>query len=266
MSDEETMQPLQPVKCISFSDPKERIRNMKYAFKLNIPRLNEMVMVQSDEIAIVAGGPSLNHTYKDVSKFKIIMSCGSAHDHILSLGIKPTYHIDCDPAKAHVQNLKRDNPDCTYLIASRCNRNLFDRLKNKKMRLWHMWESDLGRPAYKGEPAFICGATVVLAAIPVALALGFKNFHFFGFDSSFEDDKHHHAYPQDEFATMMTARVGDPKTGRDFRTTATWIGQAQQFEEMRNNWGHLFNVNVYGDSMIAEMHKLRTKQYKGVHK
>ena len=59
-------------------------------------------------------------------------------------------------------------------------------LRDREIYLWHMWEADLGKPIYKGEPAFMCGATVLLAAIPVALSLGYREFHFFGIDSSFE--------------------------------------------------------------------------------
>ena len=123
-----------------------------------------------------------------------------------------------------------------------------------------MWEADLGKPAYNGEPAFICGATCVLAAIPVALTMGYKNFHFFGFDSSFENEKEHHAYPQPEYAQMLTVKVGDPEKGKEFRTTATWVGQAQQFEQMKNNWGHLFKATIYGNSLTAEMAKQFIKQ------
>ena len=260
-------QPVSPVKCISFSDTSERKKNMRWCMgkERNLPRLGNMQRVQTDDLAIVAGGPSLNKTYRKIERFKDIMSCGSSHDHVISLGIKPTMHIECDPMKTQIDNYKRTLDGFTYLLASRCHRSMFQKLRDNDVRLWHMWEQDLGKEIYKGEPAFICGATVVLAAVPIALSLGYKHFHFFGFDSSFESDEQHHAYPQHEYAQMMTARVGDATHGKDFRTTATWIGQAQQFEEMQNNWGHLFKVTIYGNSMMSEMQKYREKQL-GQHK
>ena len=253
--------PVNKVQCIAFADNKERKRNMKYAFSLNLPRLQSLVRTQSESLAIVAGGPSLNKTYKKISRFRNIMSCGSSHDHVIKLGIKPTYHIDCDPHVTHANNFREEGPPgLNYLIASRCHRSLFKRLKDKRVYMWHMWEEELGKKMYRGEPAFICGASVILAALPMALSMGFKNINFFGFDCSFEKDEEHHAYPQKEDAQIMTARVGDPVNGRDFRTTATWIGVAQQFEDMQNHWGHLFKTTIHGDNMIADMQKIREVQ------
>jgi len=221
-------------------------------------RITEVMLPEITErkdIAIVAGGPTLNETYKEVMKFDHIMTCGSAHDHAVRLGIKPTYHVECDPSWHQVKMYKEKPEGTKYLISSRCSKSMFDRLKGREIYLWHMWEADLGKPVYRGEPAFICGATVVLSAIPVALTLGWKHLHFFGFDSSFKSKEQHHAYEQPETAQMIQVKVGDPVNGRTFETTATWAGQVQQFEDMRNHWP--FECTVYGDSMTAEIERLR---------
>jgi hypothetical protein len=136
---------------------------------------------------------------------------------------------------------------------------MFNRLKDREIRLWHMWESELGKPPYKGEPAFVCGATVVLAAIPVSITMGYKHLHFFGFDSSFESYDNHHAYPQPEYSQQITVKVGDPVNGREFKTTATWAGQAQQYQDMRRHWP-FFNATIYGDSLMAEVERLGRAQ------
>ena len=250
-------QPVSKVTCISFSDTKERKRNMRWCMHKNrgFKRITEVIAPGTDkEIAIVAGGPSLNKTYKEVNKFEYIMTCGSSHDHALRRGIKPTYHIECDPS-LHQIKMYNEPSNAKYLISSRCHKSMFNKLKGRDIYLWHMWEADLGKPIYNSEPAFICGATVVLSAIPVALVMQFKRMHFFGFDSSFESREEHHAYPQPETAQMLSVKVGDPVTGREFQTTATWLGQAQQFEEMRNHWQ--FDATIYGDSLTAEMERTR---------
>lgn len=254
-----TFQPVQKVTCVSFSNPKERKRNMRWCMHKDrgFKRITELVMMrQNHDIAIVAGGPSLNETYKEVSKFENVMTCGSAHDHAIRLGIKPAFHIECDPS-LHQTKMYEEKSNAKYLVASRCHRSMFKKLSGREIYLWHMWEADLGKPIYNSEPAFICGATVVLSAIPVALMMLFKHMHFFGFDSSFESKENHHAYPQPETAQMLQVKVGDPISGRTFQTTATWLGQAQQFEEMRNHW--VFDATVYGDSLTAAMEKNRNK-------
>ena len=250
-------QPVQKVTCISFSGTKERKRNMRWCMHKDrgFKRITELVMQRKcHDIAIVAGGPSLNETYKEVSKFENVMTCGSAHDHAIRLGIKPTFHIECDPS-LYQTKMYQEKSDAKYLVASRCHKSMFKKLAGREIYLWHMWEGDLGKPIYNGEPAFVCGATVVLSAIPVALMMMFKHLHFFGFDSSFESKEEHHAYPQPETAQMLSVKVGDPVNGREFQTTATWLGQSQQFEEMRNNW--VFDATIYGDSLTAEMEKNR---------
>lgn len=246
--------PLAPVQCVSFADTKERLKNMRYAFKQNLPRVMDWRPSTGHRIAIVCGGPSINQTYKEVSGFQNVMVCGSSHDHAVRLGIKPTLSIECDPDPKQV-SFYQEKSEAVYMVASRCHRSMFKHLKDRNVRLWHMFENDLGKPPYKGEGAFICGATVALAAIPVAMTLGFTDMHFFGFDSCFESPEEHHAYPCTEYSQIIDVRVGDPVNGRKFMTTATWAGQAQQYQEMRKNWGHLFKSTVYGDGMIAEIEK-----------
>ena len=254
------MSPLAKVQCISQSNDKERLRNMKWcmAESQGIRRIQGMPKpMDSTHLAIIGGGPTLNDTYKKISRFKYSMSCGSSHDHVVGLGINPTYHIECDPHLSQINMYNRVPKGTKYLISSRCHRSMFKKLKGRDVYLWHMWEADLTKKPYKGEEAFICGATCVLAAIPVAIYLKFKHFHFFGFDSSFPDKENHHAYKQPETAQMLTVKVGDPVEGKEFLTTATWAGQAQQFEDMQNHWGMHFDVKIYGDSMQAEMQRYR---------
>lgn len=248
-----TFQPLNKVTCVSFSNSKERKRNMRWAMHKDrgYHRVTELIIPHNEQdIAIVAGGPSLNETYPQINNFKYIMTCGSAHDHAVKLGIKATYHVECDP-DIHQIGMYREKSQANYLISSRCHRSMFRRLEKEKLYLWHMLESDLGKPIYNGEPAFVCGATVTLSAIPIALALQFKHLHFFGFDCSFPDKEHHHAYPQPENCMMIQVKVGDPTEGREFQTTATWAGQVQQFEDMQNHWP--FASTIYGDSLMREV-------------
>ncbi len=251
--------PLAKVQCVSASDTKMRKRNMRWCMVPGkFKRVQELVLPEigtRQDIAIIGGGPTLNDTYKEAMKYEHIMTCGSSHDHAVKLGIKPTFHIECDPSWHQVKNYREQPEGTKYLVSSRCSKSMFDRLKGRDIYLWHMWEGDLGKPVYRGEPAFVCGATVVLSAIPVALTLGWKHLHFFGFDSSFPSETEHHAYEQAETAAMLTVKVGDPVNGRDFKTTATWAGQVQQFEDMRNHWP--FECTVYGDSLTAEVERIR---------
>jgi hypothetical protein len=254
--------PLAPVQCVSFLDKKGRMRNLRYALskKANLKRFGILQTVHhSGRLSIVGGGPSLNETCKDISGD--VMVCGSVHDHAIKLGIVPTYAVECDPSLSQIDHYNENQKGCKYLVASRCDRTMFERLKGRDIYLWNMHEPDLPKSIYKEEPAFLCGATVILSAIPLALTLGYREFHFYGVDSSFKVFEQHHAYGNiEEKAQVLSVRVGDPIKGKEFLTTATWIGQAQQYQDMRKHWGHMFKATFHGDGMLAEMERLQGKQ------
>ena len=243
------------ITCIPHANPAQRLYNMDHAFSLNLPRLRVVPVAQTKSLAIIGGGPSLNDTYTDIGKCDVVMSCGSTHDHLTRLRVRSNYHLECDPALPQVKYYQTNKVGCTYLIASRCHASMFQVLKHKKVILWHMWEEDLGREHYRGELAIKGAISCVLCALCVAMAMGFKDIHFFGFDSSFPSGDKHHAYDSEESAQMLTTRLGDPETGPQFLTTSTWIAQARTFHDMQKCWGHEFKATIHGNGMIAEMCK-----------
>ena len=257
------MHPLMPVQCVSFLDKKGRRKNVRWSLskQAGLKRIALLHLTQemhSEVLSVVGGGPSLNTTYKDVKGD--VMVIGSVHDHAIKLGIKPKWSIECDPTVDQVKFYK-EKSDARYLVCSRCDKSMFHHLKGRDLYLWNMWEADLGKPLYKGEPAYICGATVLLAALPVALSLGYRQFHFYGIDSSFQSIDAHHAYGDvPETSQHIKVKVGDPNKGKEYETTATWIGQAQQYQEMVTHWGHIFKGTFHGDGMLAEMERIAGRQ------
>jgi hypothetical protein len=243
------------ITCIPAANKEQRLVNMSHAFSLNLPRLRVIPIAQTKSLAIIGGGPTLNDTYKEIANYDVVMSCGSTHDHLTKLGVRSNYHLECDPELMQVKYYQTNKIGCTYLVASRCHSSMFQVLKHKKVILWHMWEEDLTIEPYRGELAIKGAISCVLCALSTALAMGFKDIHFFGFDSSFPDKDNHHAYPSEESAQMLTTRLGDPETGPQFLTTSTWIAQARTFHEMQGAWGHEFKATVHGDSMMAEMQR-----------
>lgn len=255
-----THHPIMPVQCISYLPKGPRRKNVRWATskKANIKRMTSLYVFyppHNGKLSIVGGGPSVNETYKDIKGD--VMVCGSCHDHAIRLGIKPTYVIECDP-HTNQKQFYTEKSDAKYFIASRCDKSTFLHLRDRDVYLWHMWEGDLGKPVYRGEKALNCGATVLLSAIPLALSLSYGEFNFYGVDSSFPDPDQHHAYPCPEEATKMVVRVGNPDTGKEFHTTATWVGQAQQYQQMCQMWG--FKGTFHGDGMLAEMERQAGRQ------
>lgn len=206
-------------------------------------------------LAIVAGGPSLKTTLDELEPYRNnIMVCGSAHDHVISMGYVPRYAVFCDPDEIMANYVKKPHPQTTYLLASHCNPNLFDALKHFAVAVWHpagiasKEEEDV---IYSAEPRIGGGCTVTLRAIPLAIMLGYNNQHFFGFDSCLLNDEHH-AYDAEAIDKPIDVRVG--RNGKLFWASGYMLAQAQQFQDIcLKGYGHLFTPTIHGDGLIAEI-------------
>jgi hypothetical protein len=228
--------------------------NVAKRFEAGYPRLHSMEgygkYKGTNPLAIVTGGPSLNKTHWRLNEYKTIMVCGSAHDHLVNMGYKPDYAVICDADPSVPENYRRPVKTCKYLLASSCHDSIFEALAGHDVTIFH--NAGIDPKHYRGEPYIQGGCTVTLRALNVAIVLGYLDHHYFGFDSSFEDFEHHHAYSYGSDEDVIRVRVGG-EGGRVFLTTPTWLCQALHFQEQLRKTGHLFSPTVHGDGMIAEI-------------
>jgi hypothetical protein len=206
-------------------------------------------------IALAAGGPSLNRTLDDLRAFDVVMACGSAHDHLVKSGVRLAYAVHCDPDPVGVEFFKSPQSGCRYLVASMCDPALFDRLQGFDVTVWHN-RGGVPDQFYHPHPIIEGGCSVTLRALNIAIMLGYHDIHFFGFDSSFDDDHHAYDFTVDG-ADLETSDVTLVKVNnnRVFKTNLGLLAQATHFQECAKNYGHLFNPTVHGDGLIAEMMK-----------
>lgn len=227
----------------------------------DLPRLHRLPgygKFKPGPLALVAGGPSLNKTLDELREIPTKMVCGSAHDHLVSLGIIPDYAVVCDADAITVNWLKNPVPSCKYLIASCCHDNLFNRLEGFDVTIWNNAGIDFSN--FRGEPVIQGGCTVTLRAMNVALVLGYLDLHFFGFDSSFENEDHAYEAHADD-RTPIEVQVGGKRV---FKTTNTWLIQALHFQEQLRHTGWMFTPTVHGDGLIAEIMKQAKEQSNGL--
>jgi len=200
---------------------------------------------QTEPLAIVAGGPSLNRTLDKLRTFKHVMACGTAHDYLIRQHIDPTYTVLCD---SEPHNLAHPSKACTYLVATQCDPVEFERLADFTCLKWDM-DGWVDKSAFEGRSRVNGGSTTAMRAPALGLILGFDNFHFFGVDSSFEDNRERHAYgygDERESSPAITARIN----GKLFQTSLQWIQQAKDFQTLVSMYGHLFSVTVHGDGLL----------------
>jgi len=237
---------------------KNIIKNMEADW----PRLQlreDYGIARNKPLAMCCGGPSLRDFLGKIhDDFSDIMVCGSAHDFVIISWIDPTYSIQMDGGIEAKAFFKLRLPKIQYLMASQCDPSMFDGLPRDQVSMWHaLMGADLNLPFFKGETAFGGGCTTPLRAISVAVMMGYHDLHMFGFDSCFTDVNNQHAYAYKEWSDSTTqeflVRVDD---GKPFKCNALFLAQAQQFQQMCKNFGHLFEPHVYGDGLIAEMIKV----------
>jgi len=242
-------------------EPEKVLANVEKCFARDLPRFHNLPeffkLKREEPLSIVAGGPSLKKTLHELNELKdTIMVCGSAHDHVISLGYVPRYCVVCDPDPIMVNYLKNPHPRTTYLISSQCDENLFDALKHYAVAVWHsggVESKEEEERIYRGEPRIGGGCTVTLRAIPLAIMLGYGNQHFFGFDSCFDGDEHH-AYSAEDVSPPVDVRVG--VNGKVFHASTYMLAQAEQFKTLcLKGYGHLFTPTIHGDGLIAEIMK-----------
>lgn len=243
------------VKVTSSYPPKDVLtRNVETNFAADWPRFHlrdDYGKWKGKPLAILAGGPSLKDYLAHVYEyFDDVMVCGSAHDFVVKYGIDPTYTVQLDGAPEAKPFFNLRLPNIQYLIASQCDPIMFDGLPREQVS---MWNAAGCVDDFHGEPAIGGGCTTTLRAISLAVMLGYHDLHMFGFDSCFEDVTAQHAYDYEEWGSNLNEFLVNVDGGKPFKSNALFLAQAQQFQEMCKNFGHLFEPHVYGNGLIAEM-------------
>lgn len=230
--------------------------NVKACFERNLPRFVDEFELGMDRppAIIIAGGPSLK---TDLSKIKYHVvgdrfGCGTNHDYLIENGITPRYHVICDPGDETVDFIKKPHKDIIYLLSSCCSPKTFDALEGYRVYVWHshftLEDKEIMLCDYHGEPSIKTGPSVTLAAFPISWLMGYRKYHFFGFDCSFpENNIDQHAYKYDYIKEEpVIVHMGNKKyyTTPGFmiqlRTFITYIGLSKGIE-----------VSVYGDSLVS---------------
>ncbi len=224
--------------------------------------------------AIAGGGPSIKYTVDELRNFRTILAAGSSHDWLVEHKVYPNYCLILDPDPIAANYLQNPIPTCNYLVASCCDKKVFDVLEGYPVTRWHCggpsveffveaWK-DAGIVDKDGKKPIIGGGcTCGLRSISMGILLGYKNMHLFGLDSNLDfNDNSHHAYDfvdpiNEHLGDVIEMRLGDPYSGRRFRVAKYMLAQLYGFKDLISKYGHHFNVTVHGDSITYEFMRLR---------
>ena len=222
-----------------------------------------------EAIALVGGGPSLSSVDYKLADYNTIILCGSVHDYVLdwlSIGDRKIYCIVCDADPIMCEYLSEKDERITYLVASQCDKSMFEHLKDMpKKYLWHSAGNEAQNKVFKeGAKLIVGGCTIGTRAIGMAMAMGFKKIHLFGFDSCLSDNYKHHAY---DFKKPKEESLGDIKDikidGPDsptFKVAGYMLAQIFDFQYILKNYADILDIEIFGDGALAYiMNKAKSK-------
>lgn len=231
------------------SDPKVIIENSNRIAKRFKPHEGPDIQ---EPVAVVAYGSSLNETWEEIKKFKVIFTCSGSHKFLIDRGIVPTYHVESDPRPHKVAMLGNPDRNTTYLVSSICHPSYFDLLELhgiEEIYLWHLLflETEIFNMLPKNEWLWTGGNTVGPRAVKMARLLGYVNHHYFGFDSSQGYAGHH---PNTK--VLQSIKIN----GKYYDTTPFWVDHAKMMFEDLDRMPEI-NWTFHGEGLMQDMAKYR---------
>lgn len=226
------------------------LENMKSALGRGLPEI-EMCCENGHTLSVVAGGPSLADTYKELSGY--IAAINGSLGFLLDKGIVPNACGVFDPGQ-HMADVVQPDRRVRYFVASICAPRLFDKLIKARchVELWHPSGHDL-HEAYLREmrpDSWLMiggGHTMGLRWINLGYVFGFRTFRMHGLDSSFKDDKTH-AYPD-----WRDNRGDAPLIVDGYKTSLAFMQQVMDFCELlrklkQDNLG--LDIELLGEGLM----------------
>ena len=245
--------------------------NMRYNVKSPYGYLPDMSVWKKHKnipIALIGGGPSLKDHLEELRNFSgPTVACGSTHDFLVENGIIPTYSVICDPDPITANYLSKPRDNIQYLLATQCHPLVFEKLKGFAIWLWHCYNDDEKGyneidPDFKLHGAVGGGCTVGLRAINIAIMMGYKDIHFYGYDSSVRVNDSHHAYDfstkDEQLGQMYEVKLAE--TDECFYTCAGYhLAQARQFVDFYGMYKDVFNPTFHGDGLLPATMRAMTE-------
>lgn len=206
---------------------------------------------------MVGGGPSAADYIDDIRERKaqgaFVFAMNAASGWLQRHGIRPDAQVICD-AKAETASLVDPYAEAHY-FASQVNEATMRAVA--RPWLWHLGGDAIEAffpPARKARGGYVLlggGASVGNSALCLAYALGFRELHLFGYDSSHRDGESH-AYRQAMNDWIPTIEV--EWAGRTFVSSVAMKAQAEKFQLTARQLQQLgCTLHVHGDGLLPHM-------------
>lgn len=165
-------------------------------------------------LAVVGGGPSILQHLNEIKSCDEVWAINETWRFLSSQGIESAmFSVDADDLLAPMAK-----GATSAVLASRCSPLVFDALRGKSVRVFHLSQD--------GPNGVFGGSSSATCAFHAAVKMGFKDITFFGCESSFPDGQTH-AYRNEDRAHLMLVQCngGEYLTAPDFYTQAQELSQ-----------------------------------------
>jgi len=214
----------------------------------------EMKEPNNKALSIVAGGASLKSFWHTIAGD--VMALNNAYGFLLNNGIQPDYFMLLDARPDNISFLNNICSKTHHLIAAQCHSSIFERLDGHKTTLYLTTLPNVDElTKHKDKPKVkIAGTvgTVGIKALCMAYALGYRELHLYGYDSSYEGNLHH-AFPQPLNDDVKTLEVY--LNGKRYITTPTLAHQATEFCAMARGMVEHYgmSIHIHGYGLLPDM-------------
>jgi len=230
-------------------------RNIEYALGKGYTGLHALVGTESGAVSVVGSGPSLKENWQRLRDSDTdIIACNAACQFLLEKGIVPKYMF-CFDADPLMLEFITPHPEITYLMGSRCPPKAFELLEGCKVVLWHAaGDENIEKLLQKHkimEPMLAGGSAAVTRAMMLSHAMGYREIHLWGVDSSFSNGNTHirkSTTDEKNITILLNKKVF---------TTAPWMCvQATDFKVLAPQLARLgARLIVHGDGLIPHLAK-----------
>jgi len=213
-----------------------------------------------DGVAVmIGGGPSIKDEIETIchlmmEKDVAVFAMNAASHYLHAEGIPVDYQciVDAKPESKDLIDPMAEN----HIFASQVNPETMDSIDSPIVCHLEIGEVEQFFPPEKrakgGYVLLGGGAAVGNSALCMAYALGFREFHIFGYDSCHKEGKSH-AYPQDMNLFIPTTEV--TWAGKKFTASVAMKAQAERFQftsKALKNRG--CKLHVYGEGLLQTMY------------
>lgn len=231
--------------------------NIESAIARGLPEISPAICSHDGTFVIVGSGPSLPQFVDEIKaereKGRPICAINGAYDFLVDSGVTPDLFLTVDP-RPMPQNVTKPQPETIFLLASRVNPEVFDRLKDHKVMVWHSFSFEEECKAYGKRPAIGGGSTSGLRAITVAYVMGYRRFAVYGLDSCLAGDNITKRFTGEKAGHVIDVIVG----GRTFYANGAMAQQANECQELMGCMPGI-TIDFKGDGLIAAIWAERRK-------